>query len=409
MIAMFKKFLTENWNRKIISLLLATITWILVTNAITVNKTIHNIPIKIINLPSGKTLEGIEKDGTLNKKLTLTLSGNKTVIDEITAADLEVVIDATNKGDEWIEPITKKNLRAITADVDLNSISKISHSDLILRLSKLVTEKIPITLSTPNGEAPKGFQFLDIWPRQLYVSVSGPEGVLRDLKMRGLKLVLNLNDVSENDLAALKDKGQKDELSFPVPLSWKKISIPELSANPFVIDDPRAKNLHIYFVQKNLLPLNFLLPVNIFFPLKYSSILNPDTYSVEPNDLIQKQNGMRILNLPLYTKGVSRLFLDSIQERVALSIIAAPKNEKDFLNWSIEFISPQALEDTYVAKALKQVADESERLDEESLRSRFRSYLNSFSLFREDEEKLSLKIELKADTISITTEEGSLK
>ena len=53
-------------------------------------------------------------------------------------------------------------------------ISRVSPYDMIIRQSKLVTEKIPVLVTQPIGEAPKGYQFLDVWPYQLFVTVTRP-------------------------------------------------------------------------------------------------------------------------------------------------------------------------------------------------------------------------------------------
>ena len=107
---LFKRLFLDNWQRKLVSLILAMITWLVVNHSITVTKTFPDIAIKLINLPPGKTVEGLQANNILNKRIALTLMGNKSVIDELSSSDLEVIIDAEDKGSEWIATITKKNL-----------------------------------------------------------------------------------------------------------------------------------------------------------------------------------------------------------------------------------------------------------------------------------------------------------
>ena len=107
---LFYKIFIESWSRKLISIVLAVIIWMIVNHTLTSTRNISNVPVRIIHLPQGKTVEGMQPNGRLAKKLTLTVVGNKTLIDELMPSDLEVIIDASDKPDEWFVTIDKKNL-----------------------------------------------------------------------------------------------------------------------------------------------------------------------------------------------------------------------------------------------------------------------------------------------------------
>lgn len=406
---LFRLFI-ENWPRKLISLVLAMIIWMMVSHSMTVSKVVPNIPVRVTNLPPEKTIEGMQINGILSKRVTLSLIGHKAALDEISARDLEVVIDAKDKSQEWIANIDKKNLISLNADFDVaKQISRVMPTEIIVRQSKLITEKIPITVTQPIGEVPKGYQYLDIYPYQLSVTVNGPEEAVKRLKNRGLKLTFNLNDISQDDLDALQSSNQgdkSDEISFYVPDSWKKISLPLLSEAPIEIDDPQAKMLRIDFSRQDLLPIGFSIPVTVFFPPKYSNTLNPETYSLATSDFIAKRNGIKVFNAPLYAQGVSRLFLETVKDMVQMVIIASPKSERETLLWNAQFMYPHELEDRYVAKVISEsndiVYDVQPHLLEDYLRNRFRSYMNRFRLYTPNNHKLSLKIELQANAISVT-------
>jgi hypothetical protein len=231
------------------------------------------------------------------------------------------------------------------------------------------------------------------------------------MKIRGLKLTFNLNDISKAELDTLqinKKTGQSDEISYFVPNSWKKINAPLLSENPIEIEDPQSNNLRINFSRKDLFPVNNPIPVTIFFPPKFSSTLNPETYKLANSDFIAKKNGVQMIQLPLYAQGVSRLFLDLVKDMIQIVIVAAPKAERDTLLWNAQFMYPHELEDRYVAKVMSEPNDELDDvqpyLREDYLRNRFRSYMTKFRLYTPNHQKLSLKIELQANTISVTPE-----
>lgn len=402
----------HNWQRKLISVVLATLIWFMIENSMTITKQVDSIPVKITNLPQEKTIEGMQYNGVLNKRVSLTITGSKTALEELTGKDLEVVIDATEKPDQWIASVTKKNLISLKSDLDVSTmISKVQPFEMIIKQTKLITERIPITITHPIGKPPKGYQFLDIWPYQLFVTVNGPEEAIKRLKNRGPILTFNLSDISPTELETLASKktgDTKDAISFFVPNSWKKINLPFLSDAPIEIDDPQAKNLRIDFSRQEFFPIETPLPVTIFFPPKYSHAINPDTCSLALNDFIVRKNGVEMVSIPLYAQGVSRCFLETVKDMIQIVVVAAPKVEREKLLWNVQFMYPSELEDRYVAKVMSESTDEISdvhpHLREDYLRNRFRSYMSRFRLYTQKQSKLLLNIELDDDTIEITPE-----
>ena len=90
-----RKLLLNNWQRKLVAISTALIIWLFVNHSIISTKTIANVPIRIIKLPPDKTIIGLLPNGVLKKRMTLTLSGTRDVIEELEPGDLEVVIDAS--------------------------------------------------------------------------------------------------------------------------------------------------------------------------------------------------------------------------------------------------------------------------------------------------------------------------
>jgi hypothetical protein len=414
--ALLHKLFINNWQRKAISLVLAVIIWLMVNHSLTTTRTLTNIPVRVINIPSGKTVDGLQSNGLLTKKITITLVGNQTLLDELTSNDIEVVIDASDKQDEWIASVSKKNLVSLNPEIDISKgISRISHQSFIIRLTKLVTEKIPIVITQPIGQAPRDYQFLDIWPYQLTLTISGPEEVVKHLKAKGVKLTFNLNNITKTQLDALapsNDSTQGDQVSFFVPDSWKQVSLPLISDTPIEINDPQAKQLRIDFVRCDLNPIDSPIPVSLFFPPEFSNTLNPDNAKITANEFIKKINGLHMITAPLYAKGVDRLFVHIVQNMIEVTVIVMPKGETQEFQWSVQFINPKVLEDRYVSILMSDVSDDEVRemqqgIREEYLRNRFRSYMNRFQFFTSDDKKLELDIQLQGTNI-IINEKSSL-
>lgn len=400
----------ENWQRKLISLILAMVIWMVVNHSMTVTKTIGNIPVRITHLPPGRTIEGMQSNGLLDRRVTLTLTGNMAALDDLSETDLCVEIDARTETErEWVAVIDKKNLVSDNPELHLDKmISRVAPVSLILHPSKLVSEKIPVLITDPIGEPPRGYQFLGCWPYQLFLTVHGPEPAVKQLKARGLKLTFNLNDISLDELETLlatKHKDDTDEVSFFVPNAWKKIYLPQISDTPLEIDDPQAKALRIDFAREDLLPIDFDLPVTVFFPAKTSQILNPEKCHLIASEFVENKNGLFVTHPRLFAQGVSRIFLETVRDMMQIAIVAAPKTEKEHLSWNVQFLYPQELEDRYVAKMMAEPnyknGDLSNQLREEYLRSRFRSYMNRLRLYTDAKKKLHLEPELQEDKIVV--------
>lgn len=409
MISFLHRLFVQHWQRKAISAALAVIIWFTVNHTLTSTKTISNIPVRIINVPTGKTVEGLQSNGLLSKKITLSLVGNKALLDDLNSNDLEVVIDAQNKSEEWIASVGKKNLISINPDIDVSKgVSRISHQSFMVRLTKLVSEKIPVLITRPIGEAPRDYQFLDIWPYELHLSVSGPEEMVKQLKAKGVKLSFNLNHISRknlDELAAARHAGHGDVVSFYVPDSWKQIQLPALSETPLEINDPQAQALRIDFVRSNLLPLEKPIPISFFVPPEYAAQLHPETLKFAQSKLIEMVNGSAFLAPKLCAKNVSPSFLKIVKEHLQLVLSITPK-EGGSLDWSVQFVNPRVLEDRYVSLIMSDISDDEVRdlqpaMREEYLRNRFRNYMNRFQLYSPDDKRFDLKVELKKETVFV--------
>ena len=411
MISLLKTLFITNWQRKAISLFLAIIIWLVVDASLTATKTLNNVSVRVINIPAGKTIENLQNNGLMPKKISLTLTGNKTLLEEIDSNDLEVVIDAAGHLDQWVASISKKNLVSLNPDVDLSTgIGKITHQNFLIRMTKLVTDKIPIVITQPIGEPPRDYQFLDVWPYHLNLTLSGPEDVIKRLKAKGpKKLTFNLNDITKSQLDTLElnENGAKgEEVSFFIPDAWKQLNLPALSDTPFEIDDPHAKALRIDFVRCALVPLQKPIPVALFFPPECRQTLNPESCAIAEKQLVRKLNGLSMITEPLYVKGVSRLFIQIVRDMLQIAVIVVPKEERPYLEWSVQFINPSILEDRYVAARLadslgEEAQDLSPNLREEYLRNQFRSYMNHFQLYKSNDQRFDLKIELSEKEVII--------
>ena len=135
----------------------------------------------------------------------------------------------------------------------------------MIKLTKLVTAKIALTIEPPKGVPPQGYEYLDIWPQHIFQTVSGPEEDIQQLKEKGLQITFDLNEISKSELDAIKSSGHNDEISFSVPKKWKHLLIPCRHTSE-ELNDPDAQNMRIDFLRKEFLPLDKEIPVGISIP-----------------------------------------------------------------------------------------------------------------------------------------------
>jgi len=404
------KLFVKHWPRKMLSLFLASIIWLVVSHSLTATRTLNNIPVRIINIPEGKTVEGLQPNNRLTKRLNVTLVGNKSVLEELTPYDFEIVLDAQNRPDDWSATLSTNNIISLNREIDISSgIKRLYHPNLLIRMTTVATDKIPVIITQPIGEAPRGYQFLDVWPYRLFLSVTGPEAVVRQLKMKEHRITFNLSDISKAQLDALYDKTQEnsgDVISFAIPDQWKQLLLPALSEQPISFNDPQAKLLRLDFIPCRSFPIETPLPVALYFPLNASQTRCPESISLASGEEIKEVRGIPLIAEPLYAAGIDRLFLEIVKNRMQIVVDVTPEADGKQLTWSVQFINPRSLENIYVNALLSDVSGSDVRLmkpllREEYLRNRFRSYMNNLQLFHSDQTPFAPIIELKDQHVVI--------
>ncbi len=384
---MIQSLFLYNWQKKIIALLIATIVWIFVNQSFVETTTLPQVSIKVINLPPGKTISGMLPNGTLAKRITLTLTGTKHIIEKLESGDVGVVVDGSSiHQNEWILQVTKNNLVSLNPSINLSRhITQIAHKEYVLKFSNLITEKIPVTILNPLGEPPEGYLFLGVTPQTFYQVVTGPEREILDMKVKGLELQFNLNEITKADLDEIQLKLKKqanDEVSFLVPNKWKYVTLP-FYRNPQVkeLNDPSSDLIRLDFLALNLLPIEKEIPIRVYYPSLLQSQINPKTSPLLTNELIVEKNGVMTLNTPLFARHVGKFFLNLVRDHLEIALIASPKGEP--LKWSLQILNPNLLEDQYVAYWMSNKTEKSSssRNSEGLYRKRFKHYMQTMRLF----------------------------
>jgi hypothetical protein len=409
-----RSFFTHHLQRKVVALATASVIWFFVNQSITDTKTIPNVPIRIINLPDDKTIPGMQPNGIIGKRINLKLQGTKNIVDMMEPGDLEVVLDAsTVQQNDWVVQISKKNLISLNPAIDLSrNISEVSHPEFALRFSQLMTGKIPVTILPPKGEPPPGYEYLDIWPTTLTHTVVGPQEQVQELMAKGLELEIDMNMISKADLDKIKatrENFHDDEVSYYIPMHWKKVSLPFKGVVLEEISDAEAQKLHIDFLRQEYLPLNQDVSVRVFYPLETVETINPKSLPLLSQGKLKENNGIFYLSMPLYIHNASVQFLDTIKNNLEIVLLVENAKETNAFNWSLEVIDIQLLEDKYVNMLIsynnsnassKGSEFRHNKKREAHLRERFRKFAQRLTLYTAPEKKLQIDVRLTKDGIS---------
>ena len=380
------QLLKHNWQQKMVALMTALVIWLFVNHSITATVVVPNVPIRIINLPPEKTVTGLQPNGILSKRIPLTISGSKDVIEQLEPGDVEILLDAsTFTHNNWILQVNKKNLVSMNPDIDLSHhVTDVTNPSLVLHLAKLVTVKVPVQILHPKGKTPAGYEYLDIFPEKLMQTVTGPEDAVNKLATEGLTLELTFSQLPLKDLDKIKTSRQNyhdDEVSYYIPVQFKKVAIPFRNGGLEDLNDPEAQNLHIDFLRKEFLTIDRPIEIQVFYPLADAKTQSTP-YTVQPRGPIKVENGVAYLDLPLQVRDVSVHFLETICDWLQIQVV----QQGDQFVWGLQVVNPQMLEDVYINTLYDSLSPEwkREQKREATLRNRFWDFLQRLTLYRPD-------------------------
>lgn len=405
---LFYRIFILNWPRKLVAFLSAIVVWFLVNDSITMTKNFPDVLIKVIDLPKDTTIIGLMPNGYLKRPIAVTITGSKKILDDLTPEDILVVINASGKTKDWVFSIDKHSIQIKGNPDSKKKITDVFANDIFLRVSDVVTDEVLVTVTQPVGEAPEGYQFLDVVPKYLRQKVRGPKEEIETLKKHGVEITFHLDRITQAELdqiSRMNTNGQKDEIDFYVPKTWKEVKI--IGRNEIIepLNDPAANFLKLVFIKQKLLSFDNPLPISLFFPSATETELNPNMISIQKNELVIEKNGFYFLQLPLFVKGASPLFLEIVKDQVLLTITVAPKNAQLFLDWTLLFVNQKKLEDKFVEESMTKFHKNFDKQlvipNQDYLKNRFQQFMNSFKLFLNEEQALKLKAHLEKNQVII--------
>ena len=161
---------------KVLSVILAIIIWLLVTNIDNpyTTKTFTDISVNVINedtlLKKNKTWDIIEGD-----KVTVTLKAKRSVIDKLTRADIQATADLSKLSITNAVPI---NVTVSHYEEEIKEKSLGSVDTLKVKLENMTTKQFAVTVET-LGDVGAGYAIGTKIPTPNIVEVTGPESLIK--------------------------------------------------------------------------------------------------------------------------------------------------------------------------------------------------------------------------------------
>ncbi|NGX31553.1 MAG: hypothetical protein K940chlam8_00926 [Chlamydiae bacterium] len=407
--SLLKRFLVENWQRKLVALIVAVTVWIVVDHSIKTTKTFPNVQVRVMNLSENYTIKGMQPNGLLSKTISLTLSGKRNVIKNLSSDQLEVVLNAENQTSEkWPVQITRNNITSTNSDVDLTkALSNVESKPFNILPVLTQTAKIPVFISYPSGDPPFGYEYAGTYPKKTFATVRGTETQLKHLKETGLSVSFDLTKITKKELDEIESKKskQKELISFAIPRSWKKIRLPFAPYSEIEIDDPDANDLTMSFLRAQLLPLGQSVQVVLFFGNVDHTQINPTNIQLQLNEFVIKKNGLYFLNTPLFAANVSNRFIEVCRNNLCI-LVYLENDEKNqvALHWTIGFVNRPDLEKKFLKKIMLEELDNHnivEASQKRLFKYQFYNYMRYIQLFTASQKSLVLDLKLENNEVVI--------
>lgn len=192
------KVLNNFWT-KILSVILAIIIWLLVTNVDNpyITKTYTDIPVTVLNedalLKKNKTWDIIEGD-----KVTVTLKAKRSIMDKLSRSDLQATADLSKLSITNAVPI---NISVLKYEEEIKEKSLGKVDTLKVTLENIETQQFPITIETV-GEVSEGYAIGTKIPTPNIVEVSGPESLIK--RINQVKATINVQGISSSKTTSVE-------------------------------------------------------------------------------------------------------------------------------------------------------------------------------------------------------------
>ena len=189
---------------KILSVLAAIALWLYVFQAVEYEKTFKDIPVVVENFDSET---GLEIVNSYDSTIDVTLSGTKSIINEIYSSDISAIVDMKGVTDIGTHSLPVH----IEAPVKANIVDK-SIDQVRITLDKKVTEQRELSYELVSYSIQSPYELGDVLVTGQSVELSGPETDIKKVKRAIVRLSLGQvkNSIDINEKVVLLDEKGKE-------------------------------------------------------------------------------------------------------------------------------------------------------------------------------------------------------
>lgn len=187
-----KEKLTNNLGIKLLSLVLASIMWIVIINLDdpVVSRKYQNIPVDILNESAIASLDQVY-DVVDGRTVTITVKGKRSILDKIKASDLKASVDLSNISSFNKVEITAACEKYAYDNLDITTSPKLMEITLEDRGEKQVNVKV-----VPIGTPPAGYTLGLLETKPVMLAISGAKSVVA--KIEEARVSVDVNGETEN-------------------------------------------------------------------------------------------------------------------------------------------------------------------------------------------------------------------
>jgi YbbR domain-containing protein len=166
-----KHWLTYNWHLKIISIVLATMLWMMVATEAS-SELGMEVPLEYRNIPAR-----MEITGDTTNSVQVRLRGSPNIVRDISPKNVSTTIDLSNmRPGEKIVPLSPQNVQAPFGA----EVIRVNPSSIRFNLERTLTKTVPVA-PTILGQPPDGFEIGTVMVNPNRVEIEGPESRISTL------------------------------------------------------------------------------------------------------------------------------------------------------------------------------------------------------------------------------------
>ena len=173
-----KKTLLNNPGLKLLSLAIALIIWLAIVNVNDplMSRTIHNVPVHIVN---GSYIESLGKSYRLDDEydtITVRVTGNRSAVESLTADNITAEVDLTEIVSLDSDPIMVP-VRLTSSATGISELTSVPDT-VKIELEEMVSEDFVITGTTGSTKPASGYQVAKLSPEYEKVTITGPSSII---------------------------------------------------------------------------------------------------------------------------------------------------------------------------------------------------------------------------------------